>query len=110
VTLATVLMVFLCSVGIVVEVSTTLSGTSNDMTTSSLGRPGPKRSVAVSEAAVARFIAAVHGALVCFVLAVVVGHLAGLYLGLIGQVALVGAFLTGAGALAVRSWAAGGRG
>ncbi len=68
----------------------------------------------MSEAAVARFIAAVHGALVCFVLAVVVGHLAGLYLGLIGQVALVGAFLTGAGAgagaLAVRSWAAGGRG
>ena len=110
VTLATVLMVFLCSVGIVVEVSTTLAGTSNDMTTSSLGRPGPKRSVAVSEAAVARFIAAVHGALVCFVLAVVVAHRAGLHLDLIGQVALVGAFLTGAGALALRSWAAGGRG
>ncbi len=111
-TLATVLMVFLCSVGIVVEVSTTLAGTSNDMTASSLGRPGPKRSVAVSEAAVARFIAAVHRALVCFVLAVVVAHRAGLHLDLIGQVALVGAFLIGAGAgvLALRSWAAGGRG
>jgi len=103
-------MVFLCSVGIVVEVSTTLAGTSNDMTTSSLGRPGPKRRAALSKVVVARVNAAVHGALVCFVLAVVVGDLAGLHLDLIGQVALVGAFLTGAGALVLRSWAAGGRG
>lgn len=79
------------------------------MSTSSVGCPS-KEPAAPSEVVVARVIAAVHGAMVCFVLAVLVSHLAGLHLGLIGQVALVGAFLTGAGALAVRSRPHGGRG
>jgi len=110
VTLATALMLFLGSVGIVVQVSPTISGTSKDMTASSLGPTGPKRRAALSEVAVARVTAAVHGAMVCFVLAVLVGHLAGFHLGSIGQVALVGAFLTGAGALVVGSRPAGGCG
>lgn len=81
------------------------------MSTSSLGRPS-KKPAALSEVAVARVTAAVHGAMVCFVLVVVVSHLAGFHLGMIGQVALVATFLTGAGAgaLAVGSRPRGGRG
>lgn len=76
VTLATVLMLFLCSMGTIVEVSTIDSGTRQVMSTLSLGRPS-KKPTALSEVAVARVTAAVHGAMVCFVLAVLVGHLAG---------------------------------
>lgn len=80
------------------------------MSTSSVDRSGSTGRLAVSEVAVVRLTAAVHGAMVCFVLKVVVGHLAGRHLGLAGQAAVAGAFLTSAGALAVWSRPTGWRG
>ena len=73
------------------------------MSTSSVRGSGSTNRPALSEVTVGRVTAAVHGAMVCFVLIGVVGHLAGHRLGLTGQLAVVGAFLTGAVALAV--WA-----
>jgi len=91
---------FLCSVRTISEMSTPVRG-----------RAAAKSLPALSEPpAVGRVTAAVHGALVCFVLIVVAVHALGFQLGTAGGLELVVVLLLGAAGQVVWSGRAGGRG
>ncbi len=80
------------------------------MSTPVRGRAAAKPLPALSELAVARVTAAVHGALVCLVLIVVALHALGFQLGPAGDLDLVGALLLGAASQVVWSGRTRGRG
>ncbi len=80
------------------------------MSTPVRGRAAAKSLPALSELAVGQVTAAVHGALVCFVLIIVAVHALGFQLGTAGGLELVVVLLLGAAGQVVWSGGAGGRG